>query len=194
MAEAAFKRSGKTVGVATGFVDLDQKLGGLHPSDLVILGGRPSMGKSALATNIAFNAAKAYRAARTADGRSIAEDGAVVGFFSLEMSAEQLATRILGEESGISSDRIRRGDVSHRGFRSLRPGEPPPPGAAAVYRRHPGAQRFSPTTSWYQQPDLGVDRLAHRPEDAQRRRAVRFTHSSPARAIARRRSAPCRRC
>ncbi len=116
MAEAAFKRSGKTVGVATGFVDLDQKLGGLHPSDLVILGGRPSMGKSALATNIAFNAAKAYRAARTADGRVVAEDGAVVGFFSLEMSAEQLATRILGEESGISSDRIRRGDVSREDF------------------------------------------------------------------------------
>ncbi|MGH7031124.1 MAG: DnaB-like helicase C-terminal domain-containing protein, partial [Stellaceae bacterium] len=116
MAEAAFKRSGKTVGVATGFVDLDQKLGGLHPSDLVILGGRPSMGKSALATNIAFNAAKAYRPGRTADGRTIAEDGAVVGFFSLEMSAEQLATRILGEESGISSDRIRRGDVSREDF------------------------------------------------------------------------------
>ncbi|MGH7048522.1 MAG: replicative DNA helicase [Stellaceae bacterium] len=116
MAEAAFKRSGKTVGVATGFTDLDQKLGGLHPSDLVILGGRPSMGKSALATNIAFNAAKAYRTGRGADGRTIAEDGAVVGFFSLEMSAEQLAARILAEESGISSDRIRRGDVSHQDF------------------------------------------------------------------------------
>ena len=62
-AEAAFKRSGKTVGVATGFIDLDKKLGGLHPSDLIILAGRPSMGKTALATNIAFNAAKAYRAA-----------------------------------------------------------------------------------------------------------------------------------
>jgi replicative DNA helicase len=116
MAEAAFKRSGKTVGVATGFIDLDQKLGGLHPSDLVILGGRPSMGKSALATNIAFNAARAYRGARTADGRTVVEDGAVVGFFSLEMSAEQLATRILAEESGISSDRIRRGDVSREDF------------------------------------------------------------------------------
>jgi replicative DNA helicase len=115
-AEAAFKKSGKTVGVATGFTDLDKKLGGLHPSDLVILAGRPSMGKSALATNIAFYAAKAYRAARTADGRTVAEDGAVIGFFSLEMSAEQLATRILAEESGISSDRIRRGDVSHEDF------------------------------------------------------------------------------
>ena len=115
-AEAAFKRSGRTVGVATGFVDLDKKLGGLHPSDLLILAGRPSMGKTALATNIAFNAAKAYKPGRAPDGRAIAEDGAVIGFFSLEMSAEQLATRILAEESGVSSDRIRRGDVSHEDF------------------------------------------------------------------------------
>ena len=115
-AEGAFKRSGKTVGVATGFVDLDQKLGGLHPSDLVILAGRTAMGKTALATNIAFNAAKSYKATRTPDGRTIVEDGAVIGFFSLEMSAEQLATRILAEESGVSSDRIRRGDVSHEDF------------------------------------------------------------------------------
>jgi replicative DNA helicase len=115
-AEAAFKKGGKTVGVATGFVDLDNKLGGLHPSDLVILAGRPSMGKTALATNIAFNAVRAYRPAVTPDGRTIVEDGAVVGFFSLEMSAEQLATRILAEESGVSSDRIRRGDVSRQDF------------------------------------------------------------------------------
>ena len=115
-AEAAFKRSGKTVGVATGFIDLDQKLGGLHPSDLVILAGRTAMGKTAFATNIAFNAAKSYKPMRTPDGRTIAEDGAVVGFFSLEMSAEQLATRILAEESGVSSDRIRRGDVSREDF------------------------------------------------------------------------------
>ena len=110
-AEAAFKRSGRTVGVATGFADLDKKLGGLHPSDLVILAGRPSMGKTALATNIAFNAAKAYKPARGPDGRTVAEDGAVVGFFSLEMSAEQLATRILAEESGVSSDQIGRAHV-----------------------------------------------------------------------------------
>src|SRR5215467_2479257 len=103
-AEAAFKKSGGTVGVATGFVDLDKKLGGLHPSDLVILAGRPSMGKTALATNIAFNAARSYRPADAFDPReAAAEDGAVVGFFSLEMSAEQLATRILAEESGVSS-------------------------------------------------------------------------------------------
>src|SRR5947207_4574212 len=120
LAQAAFKRDGKTVGVATGFTDLDKKLGGLHPSDLVILAGRPSMGKTALATNIAFAAAKAYRPARGADGRvdptREAEDGAVIGFFSLEMSAEQLATRILAEESGTSSDRIRRGDVRREDF------------------------------------------------------------------------------
>jgi replicative DNA helicase len=115
-AEAAFKRSGKTIGVATGFVDLDRKLGGLHPSDLVVLAGRPSMGKTALATNIAFYAARNYLPAAAPEARKAAEDGAVVGFFSLEMSAEQLATRILAEESGVSSDRIRRGDVSHEDF------------------------------------------------------------------------------
>ena len=116
MAEAAFKRDGKTVGVATNFVDLDKKLGGLHPSDLIVLAGRPSMGKTSLATNIAFGAAKAYRSTRGPDGRLIVEDGAVVGFFSLEMSAEQLATRILAEESGVSSDRIRRGEVRREDF------------------------------------------------------------------------------
>jgi replicative DNA helicase len=115
-AEAAFKRSGKTVGLATGFVDLDKKLGGLHPSDLIILAGRPSMGKSSLATNIAFNIARDYRAGHAADGRRIAEDGGIAAFFALEMSAEQLAARILAGESGVSSDRIRRGDVSREDF------------------------------------------------------------------------------
>src|SRR5665213_24154 len=116
MADAAHKRSGKIAGVATGFTDLDELLGGLHPSDLVVLAGRPSMGKTALATNIGFNAAKAYREGRGADGKKTAEDGAVIGFFSLEMSAEQLATRILGEESGVSSDKIRKGEVSNAEF------------------------------------------------------------------------------
>ena len=90
--------------------------GGLHPSDLIILAGRPSMGKTALATNIAFNAAKAYRTVPGPDGRPVAEDGAVIAFFSLEMSAEQLATRILAEESGMSSDRIRRGECRREDF------------------------------------------------------------------------------
>ena len=119
-AEAAFKRSGRTVGVGTGFTDLDKKLGGLHPSDLIILAGRPSMGKSALATNIAFHAAKNFRPAVGPDGRIDVtrppEDGAVIGFFSLEMSAEQLATRLLAEESGVSSDKIRRGEVRREDF------------------------------------------------------------------------------
>ena len=115
-AEAAFKRSGKTVGLATGFVDLDRKLGGLHPSDLIVLAGRPSMGKTSLATNVAFFAAKHYKPPPAPEIRNVAEDGAIVAFFSLEMSAEQLATRILAEESGVSSDRIRRGDVSHEDF------------------------------------------------------------------------------
>ncbi len=114
MAEAAFKRSGKTTGVATGFTDLDKLLGGLHPSDLIVLAGRPSMGKTALATNIGFNAARAFRP--KADDPAKAEDGAVVGFFSLEMSSEQLATRILAEESGVPSHEIRQGKVSHEDF------------------------------------------------------------------------------
>ena len=116
LAQVAFKRDGKTVGVATDFIDLDKKLGGLHPSDLIIAAGRPGMGKTAFATNIAFNAAKAYRTIPGPDGRPVAEDGAVIGFFSLEMSAEQLATRILAEESGVPSDRIRRGDVRKEDF------------------------------------------------------------------------------
>jgi replicative DNA helicase len=74
------------------------------------------MGKTALATNVAFNAAEKYKQLLSPDGRNVAEDGAVVGFFSLEMSAEQLATRILAEESGTSSDRIRRGDVRREDF------------------------------------------------------------------------------
>jgi replicative DNA helicase len=119
MAENAYKRSGKTSGVSTGFTDVDNLLGGLHPSDLIILAGRPSMGKTALATNIAFNAAKAYRAGRGPAGEVTAEDGAVIGFFSLEMSAEQLATRILAEESGVSGDKIRRGEVAREEFDSF---------------------------------------------------------------------------
>jgi replicative DNA helicase len=115
-AEAAFKRSGRTTGVATGFTDLDKLLGGLHPSDLIVLAGRPSMGKTALATNIGFHAARHFKAGKTADGRTIAEDGAVVGFFSLEMSAEQLATRILAEESGVPSNSIRKGEVGPEDF------------------------------------------------------------------------------
>jgi replicative DNA helicase len=111
MAAAAYERDGGLSGVSTGLRDLDTKLGGLQPSDLVILAGRPSMGKTALATNIAFNVARAYRAEHHADGTVDVKDGAIVGFFSLEMSAEQLATRLLSEQSGVPSERVRRGRI-----------------------------------------------------------------------------------
>ncbi len=114
--QAAYQRGGGLAGVATGLRDLDEKLGGLHPSDLVILAGRPSMGKTALATNIALNAARAYVPERQPDGSIKAKSGAVVGLFSLEMSDSQLAGRILAESSGIPSDRIRRGDIDQADF------------------------------------------------------------------------------
>ena len=110
MAEEAFKRDSHVVGITSGLELLDRKLGGLHPSDLIILAARPSMGKTALATNIAVAAAKAAQQAAQTDPES-AESGVVL-FFSLEMSAEQLATRILSERSEIPSDRLRRGDVN----------------------------------------------------------------------------------
>ncbi len=112
MANAAYLRDGGLAGLSTGLADIDQKLGGLHPSDLLILAGRPSMGKTALATNIAFNIAKTYRKGRRADGSEGAVEGGVVGFFSLEMSAEQLAARVLSEAARVPSDRIRRGDLT----------------------------------------------------------------------------------
>jgi replicative DNA helicase len=113
MAANAYQRDGGLSGLATGFADLDQRVGGLQASDLVILAGRPSMGKTALATNIAYHVAKAY----TADPHTgEATDGAVVGFFSLEMSAEQLATRIISEQSQISSEKIRRGRIDTGDF------------------------------------------------------------------------------
>jgi replicative DNA helicase len=105
-AERAFKRTGHVSGLTTGLRDLDAKTGGMHPSDLLILAGRPGMGKTALATKIAFSAARALmRDAEAAGG----EPKSQVAMFSLEMSAEQLATRLLGEEARISGDRIRRG-------------------------------------------------------------------------------------
>jgi replicative DNA helicase len=106
--ERAFNSPDKIIGVTTGFRALDRALGGLHKSDLLILAGRPSMGKTALATNIAFNAAK-----------SMGNNGSPVAFFSLEMSAEQLAARILSSESGIASDKMRRGDIHDHDFKML---------------------------------------------------------------------------
>lgn len=117
VANAAYQRDGGLAGIATGLVDLDKKLGGLHPSDLLILAGRPSMGKTSLATNIAFNIAKAHKRGRLPDGTDGAVEGGVVGFFSLEMSAEQLAARILSEASEVPSDQIRRGDMTEAEFR-----------------------------------------------------------------------------
>ena len=107
MASNAYKNEEGIVGVPTGLRDLDDKLGGLHKSDLVIIAGRPSMGKTALATNIAFNAAK-----------KIQENGekSTIAFFSLEMSSEQLSTRILAEQSRIKSNDIRRGKISEDQF------------------------------------------------------------------------------
>ncbi len=116
-ANAAYQRGGGLSGISTGLIDLDKKLGGLHPSDLLILAGRPSMGKTSLATNIAFNIAKAYKRGRTHEGHEGAVEGGVVGFFSLEMSAEQLAARILSEASEVPSEQIRRGDMTEVEFR-----------------------------------------------------------------------------
>jgi len=120
MAEAAFKRDGKIAGIATHLDDLDHKLGGLHKSDLLILAGRPSMGKTSLATNIAYNAAAACRREIQEDGTKKTVDGAVVAFFSLEMSAEQLATRIIAERTGISSHKFRSGELEAPDFDKIR--------------------------------------------------------------------------
>jgi replicative DNA helicase len=116
MAAAAFKRAGGLSGVSTGLVDMDRMMGGLQPSDLVILAGRPAMGKTSLATNIAFNIAKAYEAEKQPDGSMKTINGGIVGFFSLEMSSEQLATRIIAEQAGVPSYKIRRGDISEQDF------------------------------------------------------------------------------
>jgi replicative DNA helicase len=117
VANAAYQRDGGLSGVSTGLIDMDKKLGGLHRSDLLILAGRPSMGKTSLATNIAFNVAKAYKRGTLPDGSEGAIDGGVVGFYSLEMSAEQLAARILSEASEIPSQQIRSGDMTESEFR-----------------------------------------------------------------------------
>ena len=107
MAKSAYQSEEGLVGVPTGLTDLDSRLGGLHKQDLVIIAGRPSMGKTALATNIAFHAAKNIEKKRSKS---------TVAFFSLEMSSEQLSTRILSEQSRIRSNDIRRGKVSEKEF------------------------------------------------------------------------------
>ena len=107
MASAAYKNEGGIVGVPTGLRDLDDRLGGLHQSDLIIIAGRPSMGKTSLATNIAFNAAQNIQESGTKSS---------VAFFSLEMSSEQLSTRIISEQARIASNDIRRGRISDEQF------------------------------------------------------------------------------
>ena len=117
VANAAHLRDGNLAGISTGFIDLDKKMGGLHSSDLIILAGRPSMGKTSLATNIAYNIAKSFKKNDNADGTSETVNGGIVGFYSLEMSAEQLAARILSETAEIPSEQIRRGDMTETEFR-----------------------------------------------------------------------------
>ena len=120
MAAKAFQRDGSLSGIATGLRDLDTKMGGLQASDLIIVAGRPGMGKTALATNIADPIAKAHRAEVQADGTMTSVNGGIVGFFSCEMSAEQLATRILAEQTSIASSMIRRGGISEADFEKIR--------------------------------------------------------------------------
>jgi replicative DNA helicase len=118
-AERALNSGGHLSGITTGLESLNSKMGGLHPSDLTILAGRPGMGKTALATNMAFNAARRLIRDREDGIPDSKSSGAAVAFFSLEMSADQLATRILSEQSGISSENLRMGKISQQDFRNL---------------------------------------------------------------------------
>ncbi|TWB04147.1 replicative DNA helicase [Bradyrhizobium stylosanthis] len=120
LAAKAFQRDGKLSGISTGMRDLDTKMGGLQHSDLIIVAGRPGMGKTSLATNIAYNVAKAYIPEVQADGTTKAANGGVIGFFSCEMSADQLATRIVAERTGVPSSHIRRGGISEADFDKIR--------------------------------------------------------------------------
>lgn len=118
-AAQAYESDGKLSGLATGLKDLDARLGGLQPTDLIVIAGRPGMGKTALATNIAFNVASAYDSTRQVDGALQPGAGGIVAFFSLEMSSEQLATRVLAEQAEISSSNIRRGEIGETEFSRL---------------------------------------------------------------------------
>jgi replicative DNA helicase len=120
MAANAYQRDGKLSGIATGLRDLDSKMGGLQRSDLIIVAGRPGMGKTALATNIAYNIARAHKDEVQVDGTRKTINGGIVGFFSCEMSAEQLATRILAEQTRIASSMIRRGGIKQDEFDRIR--------------------------------------------------------------------------
>lgn len=119
MAAKAYQREGGLSGTATGLIDLDHLMGGLQRSDLIIVAGRPGIGKTALVTNISSFVARNYLGIPKADGRIETADGGIVGFFSLEMSREQLSTRIASDVTGISSSRIRRGEISEQEFSRL---------------------------------------------------------------------------
>lgn len=119
-ATLAYKRDGKIAGVPAGLDELDRMLGGFHKSDLIILAARPSMGKTALATNIAYYAAKNCKRTQGPGGVWKTDDGAVVGFFSLEMSSDQLAARVLADVSGVPSDKMRRGELTPRDYEDIR--------------------------------------------------------------------------
>ena len=121
-ASAAYERDGGLAGISSGLNELDRKLGGLHPSDLIILAGRPSMGKTSLATNIAFNIAKAYQYEEQPDGSKKTVRGGVVGFYSLEMSAEQLATRLIADHTSIPGYMIRQGTIDAAQYEEIRDG------------------------------------------------------------------------
>ncbi|HZU62791.1 MAG TPA: replicative DNA helicase [Novosphingobium sp.] len=117
--EKAFNSGGHISGKTTGLTSVNDRIGGLHDSDLIILAGRPGMGKTSLVTNIAFNTADRYMR-DLADGITPEQSvGAPVAFFSLEMSSDQLATRILAEQSGISSESLRMGKISRQDFHEL---------------------------------------------------------------------------
>ena len=120
MAANAYHREGKLSGISTGIRALDAKMGGMQQSDLIVLAGRPGMGKTALATNIAYNIARAHKSELQPDGSMKTINGGIVGFYSCEMSAEQLATRILAEQTGISSSMIRRGGITETEFEKIR--------------------------------------------------------------------------
>jgi len=117
MAEAAMNSGGGLSGKTTGLEVIDRKTSGLHNSDLVILAGRPGMGKTSLATNIAFNCAEEHLKWQSDGGEF--QYGAPVAFFSLEMSADQLATRILAEQAEISSESLRSGKLTRDEFQKL---------------------------------------------------------------------------
>ncbi|AKK19899.1 replicative DNA helicase [Candidatus Liberibacter africanus] len=119
MAGQAFRRDGRLAGISTGIQTLDKQMGGLQRSDLIVIAGRPGMGKTSLATNIAYNVADAYKEELQEDGSYKTINGGIVGFYSLEMSSEQLATRIISEQTEVPSSKIRRGELTQPDYEKI---------------------------------------------------------------------------